>query len=321
MIDVVDLYKRYGTFEAVRGVSFTVGTGRVVGLLGPNGAGKTTIMKVLTGYHMPSSGRASIDGSDVLEEPLAVKASVGYLPEGVPLYLDMSVSDYLSFVAEARGMGRASKSASRAEATSAIENAIEKTLGACGLSSVRGMRMEKLSKGFRQRVGLAQAIIHDPSILILDEPTTGLDPNQILEIRSLIRSLGAEKTVILSTHILQEVEALCSEVLILNEGRIVAQGSAADIAAGMQGEEKLECVFKHDGPGILESLRALPGLGLVESLGSSRYRMVASQGSGDALAETVFDWAAGTGAKLLEMRRERMSMEDIFVRLTREDAL
>jgi len=319
MIEVSGLVKRYGTFEAVRGVSFTVGSGRIVGLLGPNGAGKTTIMKVLTGYHRPSAGSAVLGGKDVVLDPTGVKSLVGYLPEGVPLYLDMTVTEYLCFAAAARSLpSTIGKAASRA--------ALEKALVDCGLTSVAGVRMEKLSKGFRQRVGLAQAIIHDPAILILDEPTTGLDPNQILEIRSLIRNLGSEKTVILSTHILQEVEALCSEVLILNEGLIVAQGSAADIAAGMQGEERLECTVKGAGAESQALLRGIPGVRsveLIEQVGQSagmRLRVVAGHGDGDAVAEAVFDWAAASGAKLLEMRRERLSMEDIFVRLTGEDA-
>ncbi len=319
MIEVSGLVKRYGTFEAVRGVSFTVGSGRIVGLLGPNGAGKTTIMKVLTGYHRPSAGTALLGGKDVILDPVGVKSLVGYLPEGVPLYLDMTVTEYLCFAADARRLpATIGKPASRA--------AMEKALVDCGLTGVAGVRMEKLSKGFRQRVGLAQAILHDPAILILDEPTTGLDPNQILEIRSLIRNLGSEKTVILSTHILQEVEALCSEVLILNEGLIVAQGSAADIAAGMQGEESLECAVKFAGKDALAHLRGLPGVRSVESIeqdgqsGGMRIRVVAGHGDGDEVAEAVFDWAAASGAKLLEMRRERLSMEDIFVRLTGEDS-
>jgi len=318
MIEVSGLVKRYGGFEAVRGVSFTVGSGRIVGLLGPNGAGKTTIMKVLTGYHRPSAGEARLGGKDVVMDPVGVKAIVGYLPEGVPLYLDMTVSEYLGFAADARGLpGTLGKAASKA--------AIEKAIESCGLSGVAGVRMEKLSKGFRQRAGLAQAIVHDPDILILDEPTTGLDPNQILEIRSLIRSLGSEKTVILSTHILQEVEALCSEVLILNEGLIVAQGSAAEIAAGMQGEERLECAVKNAGTQALAALRSLGRVRSAElaepAQGAlARIRVVAGPGDGDAVAEAIFDWAAASGAKLLELRRERLSMEDIFVRLTREDA-
>ena len=316
MIEVNGLWKRYGDFAAVRGVSFTVGAGRVVGLLGPNGAGKTTIMKVLTGYHRPSEGTAALDGVDVEVDPRKVKASVGYLPEGVPLYLDMSVGEYLAFVAEARGMPK-----------DARPKAIAKAMESCGLAGMSAIRMEHLSKGFRQRVGLAQAIVHDPAILILDEPTTGLDPNQILEIRSLIRSLGAEKTVILSTHILQEVEALCSEVLILNEGRIVAQGSAADIAEEMKGEERLECAVRWPGEPDYGGLRSSPAVRLVEPAadgaggtdGRYAFTVRASQGSADAAAEAVFDWAVAAGGKLLELRRERLSLEEIFVKLTKEE--
>lgn len=314
MITVTNLVKRYGTFEAVHGVSFTVGEGRVVGLLGPNGAGKTTIMKVLTGYHRQTDGIVLLDGKDVLEDPIAVKSIVGYLPEGVPLYPDMTVGEYLGFVAEARRIEPEARSA-----------AIARVVEACGLTGFVDVRIERLSKGYRQRVGLAQAIIHDPAILILDEPTTGLDPNQILEIRQLIRSLGARKTVILSTHILQEVEALCSEVLILNEGRIVAQGSAAQIAADLHGDERLECAFK-TGPGFdALALAGLPSIDSAQVLddqgdGIKRVRLVVRYGESERAAEAVFDWAVAQGAKILEMRRERLSMEDIFVRLTTEEA-
>lgn len=313
MITVTNLVKRYGSFEAVHGVSFTVGEGRVVGLLGPNGAGKTTIMKVLTGYHRQNEGTVVLDGRDVLEDPVGVKSIVGYLPEGVPLYPDMTVAEYLDFVAEARCL-----------APSVRPAALERVVEACGLAGFTDVRIERLSKGYRQRVGLAQAIIHDPAILILDEPTTGLDPNQILEIRQLIRSLGAHKTVILSTHILQEVEALCSEVLIINEGRIVAQGSAAQIAADMHGDERLECAFK-GGPGLAyDGLGLLPSIRSIETIeaslnGLTRMRLVVAYGEADRAAEAVFDWAVAAGAKLVEMRRERLSMEDIFVRLTTEE--
>ncbi len=335
MIEVSGLVKRYGGFEAVRGVSFSVGSGRVVGLLGPNGAGKTTIMKVLTGYHRPSAGRAVLDGLDVTLDPVGVKRIVGYLPEGVPLYLDMTVAEYLGFVADARGLGGKGNMAARS-------GAIDKALASCGLSGFADVRMERLSKGYRQRVGLAQAIVHDPAILILDEPTTGLDPNQILEIRALIRSLGAEKTVILSTHILQEVEALCSEVLIINEGAIAAQGSAAEIAAGLEGEERIACALLVPAGAVapgLEALRAAPAVASAEyreppeaaraggpvateraGAGKAYLAVTAARGSGDEAAASVFDWAASSGARLVEMRRERLSMEDIFVRLTREDS-
>lgn len=318
MIEVSGLSKSYGGFEAVKDVSFSAGDGRVIGLLGPNGAGKTTIMKVLTGYHRPSSGRALVGGVDVAEDPLAVKRLVGYLPEGVPLYGDMTVGEYLSFIAEARGL----RPGERAPAAA-------KAMEACGLDGMGPVLIEHLSKGFRQRVGLAQAILHDPPVLILDEPTTGLDPNQILEIRSLIRSLGGDKTVILSTHIMQEVEALCSEVLILNEGRIAAQGSARELSEAMQGGELIRAVILARGGG---AAGGEPGAGAAASAlgwasaearplggGKSELSYRAPAGRGDEEAERLFDWAAASDAKLLELRRERISLEEIFVRLTSEE--
>lgn len=226
MIEVHQLSKRYGTVQAVRDVSFQVGTGQVIGLLGPNGAGKTTIMKILTGYHYPTSGSALIDGLSVEEYPEEVKKRIGYLPENAPSYGDLSPLEYLSFVAEARAIPK-DKRASR----------INQVMDQCSLQEVKNKPIETLSKGFRQRLGLAQAIIHDPAILILDEPTTGLDPNQILEIRALIRELGKSKTVILSTHILQEVEAVCSQVIIIHQGRIAAQGTSAEIGRTLKGQD------------------------------------------------------------------------------------
>ncbi len=313
MIEVTGLVKRYGDYKAVCGVSFKVETGRVVGLLGPNGAGKTTIMKVLTGYHRPSEGTVLVDGVDVDDDPLTVKASVGYLPEGVPLYTDMTVGEYLGFVSESRGIPVAKRA-----------GAMQKACADCGLAGMADIRIEHLSKGYRQRVGLAQAIIHDPAILILDEPTTGLDPNQIMEIRSLIRALGTDKTVILSTHILQEVEALCSEVIILNEGCIVAQGCGAEIAKSLQGEEKFDCVLKGTDPAaVSKAFGAHPffisSAVAAEKDGKVRLTGVALSGDADSAASAVFDWAAGNGAKLLELRRERMSLEQVFVKLTKED--
>jgi ABC-2 type transport system ATP-binding protein len=317
MIQVEGLRKRYRDFEAVRGVSFSVGKGRVLGLLGPNGAGKTSIMKVLTGFHRPSEGRAILNGLDVDEDPVGVKAAVGYLPEGVPLYTDMTVGEYLSFVAEARNIPVQGR-----------KIALAKAMEACGIAGMSDILIEHLSKGYRQRVGLAQAIVHEPPILILDEPTTGLDPNQILEIRALIRSLGAEKTVILSTHILQEVEALCSEVLILHEGRIVAQGSTAEIARSMKGEERLSCLVRSARPEALEALeraltfRVQSQIPLADALLEARVRLElrADSGAGDTAAEELFDWAVANGAKLLELKRESLSLEEIFVKLTTEEA-
>jgi len=324
VIEAREIRKSYDGVEAVKGVSFSVETGTVLGLLGPNGAGKTTIMKVLTGYHFPSSGTALVDGVDVTEDPVAVKSRVGYLPEMVPLYQDMTPSEYLDFAAEARGLeGPARKSAK--------ERAVE----ACGLKPVYSRPVEQLSKGYRQRLGLAQAILHDPPILILDEPTTGLDPNQIIEIRSLIRDLGKEKTVILSTHILQEVEAVCGSVVILNEGRIAASGAPGEIGEALKGEERIRIRAKAaSGPALdaarlgslLASLPGLRSVGSIEAEGGALSVELAMQpraepAAGDASAEAVFDWAVGRGLKLLELERRRLSLEEIFVKLTSEGEL
>ncbi len=314
MIEVRELRKSYGGVEAVRGVSFTAATGSVLGLLGPNGAGKTTIMKVLTGYHYPSGGTALVDGVDVAEDPIAVKRRVGYLPESVPLYQDLTTDEYLDFAADARNLAGS-------ERRTAIERAVE----SCGLGGVRRKRIEGLSKGYKQRLGLAQAILHDPPILILDEPTTGLDPNQIIEIRALIRSLGKSKTVILSTHILQEVEAICSSVIILNEGRIAAQGAPSEIGEALKGEDRLRLRLKAAEGLDAARLQKIVGIRSVASLESessgvwkAEIAMQASGGSGVEAGEAVFDWAVANGVKILELERRRLSLEEIFVKLTQE---
>jgi ABC-2 type transport system ATP-binding protein len=314
LIELRELKKSYGGVEAVHGVSFTAETGSVLGLLGPNGAGKTTIMKILTGYHFPSSGQALVDGIDVAEDPLAVKRRVGYLPESVPLYQDLSVGEYLDFAADARGLEAPARKA-----------AIERAISSCGLSGVYQKRIEELSKGYKQRTGLAQAILHDPPILILDEPTTGLDPNQIIEIRELIRSLGKSKTVILSTHILQEVEAICNRVIILSEGRVAAQGSPAEIGETLKGEERLRLRLRSPAAFDSSRLSSIPGLRSVASFSSEGPGVFAaelvmppeSSGAPEA-GESVFDWAVGQGIKILELERRRLSLEEIFVKLTQE---
>jgi ABC-2 type transport system ATP-binding protein len=331
LIELKELRKSYGGVEAVHGVNFTAETGSVLGLLGPNGAGKTTIMKVLTGYHFPSSGTALVDGFDVAEDPLAVKRRVGYLPESVPLYQDLSVAEYLDFAADARGLEGPARA-----------SALERAVGACGLSGVYRKKVEDLSKGYKQRLGLAQAILHDPPILILDEPTTGLDPNQIIEIRELIRSLGESKTVILSTHILQEVEAICSRVIILNEGRVAAQGTPSEIGETLKGEERIKLRIKSPSPVDAARLSGIPGLRSVTSVSeesagvwaaeivmpparvSSSAEGASASSAGDGrgqspeAGEAVFDWAVANGLKLLELERRRLSLEEIFVKLTQE---
>jgi ABC-2 type transport system ATP-binding protein len=307
MIEVRDLAKYYGSVKAVDGVTFRADSGEIVGLLGPNGAGKTTIMKILTCYHFPSGGKALVSGIDVEEDPIEVKKRIGYLPESAPLYQDLTPEEYLDFMADARGLSGDRK-----------KERIAYAVAECGLAEVFTRPIEQLSKGYRQRVGLAQAILHDPEILILDEPTTGLDPNQILEIRSLIKRLGKEKLVILSTHILQEVEAICGRVLILNQGRIAAQGTAEDIAGSIKGDAVFDVLVKgRDSVGASDLV--IPGFALrtSEAAGAKTVRLEIT-GPREADGEAVFDWAVGRGLKLLELTKRKKTLEDIFVKLTTE---
>ncbi|MEW5815243.1 MAG: ATP-binding cassette domain-containing protein [Spirochaetota bacterium] len=314
MIEVSNLGKKYGAFEAVRGVTFSIGSGEVVGLLGPNGAGKTTILKVLTGYHYPSYGKVSINFIDIVEKPLDVKSLIGYLPETSPLYGDLTVTEYLDFIALSRGLKGETK-----------KNQIGWAVEECGLEQVMFKPIDRLSKGFRQRVGLAQAILHNPHILILDEPTSGLDPNQIIEIRKLIKKFGEEKTVILSTHILQEVEAVCEKVLILNEGRIVAGGTSEEIGRGMKGEAVLHVTIKGKPPDIIAgALSGLPAVRRIIKMSCLSKQCAAfdlSMQTGDDMGEVVFDWAVNEDLKIIEMTPEKMRLEDIFIKLTREGGL
>jgi ABC-2 type transport system ATP-binding protein len=317
MIEVNNLVKRYGALEAVKDLSFTLPDGQVLGFLGPNGAGKTTVMKILTGFHFPSGGDALIDGISVQDDPVAVKRLIGYLPEGVPLYGDLTVTEYLDFIAAARLMPVEKR-----------KGAIGAALEQCGLAQMSGRRIDTLSKGYKQRTGLAQAIIHDPPILILDEPTTGLDPNQIIEIRGLIKALGKRKTVILSTHILQEVEAVCTQVLILNSGRIAAQGSPSQIAAGLRGGEIWTLVLKGGdedtvrgglealGSGVEGGLELSDIHSLEDGAVQTAFTVSGGQAASSANAERIFDWAVSRGLKILEMSRKKTSLEDIFVKLT-----
>jgi ABC-2 type transport system ATP-binding protein len=318
MIEVQNLSKSYGNVKAVDDVSFSVGDQQVLGSLGPNGAGKTTIMKILAGFHFPSEGKALVDGIPVDENPLEIKKRIGYLPENVPLYKDLTVDEYLSFAAAARFIDKQKQKA-------AIDNSLE----VCALTGYRGRKIETLSKGYRQRAGLAQAILHDPPILILDEPTTGLDPNQIIEIRSLIKELGKRKTVILSTHILQEVEAICSQVLIINDGHIAALGSPQEIAGSMKGGDTWELILKGaDENSIKEKLLALENISkvLVETSADGFVRVSFFIAADETrvqpdAGEKIFDWAVTQNLKILEMNRKKLSIEDIFVKLTGDEGV
>jgi ABC-2 type transport system ATP-binding protein len=315
-IEVRNLSKDYGNVKAVSDVSFSVGIRQILGFLGPNGAGKTTVMKVLTGFHFPTSGKAYINGIAVDDEPLEVKKSIGYLPENVPLYGDMTVDEYLNFVSDARFISKHERKAR-----------INASMEACNLVPYRGRKIETLSKGYRQRAGLAQAILHDPPILILDEPTTGLDPNQIIEIRSLINELGKSKTVILSTHILQEVEAVCSHVLIINEGKIAAQGKPEEIANSMKGGDTWELLLLGaDKVSIKNKLEMLDGINNIQvedtdddSVRVNFYDPSLNLGRRYPGAK-IFDWAVGQGLQILSMNRRKLSIEDIFVRLTGDES-
>ncbi len=307
MISVSGVSKRFGRTLAVDDVSFEVARGEVLGLLGPNGAGKTTTMRILSCFLSADTGSASVAGFDVATDALEVRRRLGYLPENNPLYLEMTVGEYLALVAAVRGVPRA-QSASR------IAHAVE----VCGLGAVAGRIIGQLSKGYRQRVGLAGALLHDPEILILDEPTVGLDPSQIIEIRELIRGIGREKTVLLSSHILPEVEATCQRVLIFNEGHLVGQGTTAELAAQARGAEVVDLAVRGPRDAVAAALAAVPGvaecLDAGEEGGVARFRVRCEPGVDprEALAAAVLRGGWG----LLELHAERLSLEDVFLKLT-----
>jgi ABC-2 type transport system ATP-binding protein len=304
MIDVANLAKNYGETYALRGVSFSIPGGQVVGLLGPNGAGKTTLMKILVGYLLPTSGSARVAGHDVVEAPRAVQERIGYLPENAPLYHDMLVQDYLDFAAEIRDLTPAKK-----------RQALERVVHDCDITSVLTRPIGHLSKGFRQRVGLASAMIHDPEILILDEPTTGLDPNQIVEVRALIRRMAHRKTVILSTHILSEVEASCDRAVILIDGQVRADGTLDELTRSR--EQVVTARFDS----LDEATRVLAGIpGVAEVKSASRHDGFAtirlSLAGNDDLGEAIAAAVQSRGWRLRELRRDDRNLEQVFRDLT-----
>jgi len=311
-IAVRNLTKTYGGQMAVDNISFEVKTGEILGFLGPNGAGKTTTMKILTCYMPPTAGSAEVDGLDVIEHSLAVRRKIGYLPEMNPLYHEMNVLDYLEYSAQLHGLRGG-----------AVQHRIREMVQVCGLESVRHKDIGEMSKGFRQRVGLAQAMIHDPEVLILDEPTSGLDPNQIVEIRNLIKKLGRAKTVILSTHILSEVQATCDRVLIINEGKIVADGTPEHLQQEFHGNESLTLELRVGSGDPLQEvaphLRTLASVTdvtlLAEKSGVSRFEVFCEKGSD--VREAAFRLAVSRGWVLLEMQRKATTLEEVFHKLTK----
>ncbi|MCA8830860.1 gliding motility-associated ABC transporter ATP-binding subunit GldA [Hymenobacter pini] len=302
MVEITNLTKTFGPQTAVDGISFSVGKGEILGFLGPNGAGKSTTMKIATGYLPPSAGTVVVEGFDVQTDPLEVRRRVGYLPEHNPLYLDMYVHEYLEFIGSVHGLGG-----------STLRQRVRQLVDRVGLGREQNKQLGALSKGYRQRVGLAQALLHDPGVLILDEPTTGLDPNQIGEIRSLIQELGEDKTVIFSTHILPEVEALCSRAVIINRGRLVADSPVSELRARAAGQTIIRAEFEL--PIDPAPLRALPGVLGVEAETGSTYRIQARPGTDQRGA--ISRLAAAQGWVLLGLRQEEQRLEQVFQELTK----
>lgn len=305
-ITIRNLTKLYGTQKAVDNISFGVQTGEILGFLGPNGAGKTTTMKMITHYIAPTSGTVEIGGQAVEAGGTDLKRHIGYLPELNPLYLEMPVIDYLGFCAALQGLPKAS-----------IPGRIAEMVRTCGLEAEKHKRIGELSKGYRQRVGLAQAMIHDPEILILDEPTTGLDPNQIVEIRALIRALGQKKTVILSTHILPEVEATCDRILIIDQGRIVADGTPATLRKQAQGQEVVQVQIENaPAEALLPALEALPSVAHVAVLDAEAHRFEIQSRPEASSRHALFHLCVENGWVLTEMTPLETKLEDIFRALT-----
>jgi ABC-2 type transport system ATP-binding protein len=312
MIEVRNLTKRYGATVAVNNISFNAEAGEVLGLLGPNGAGKTTTMRILTCYMPADDGTATVAGFDIHEQSVEVRKRIGYLPESAPLYNDMGVVDYLNFVGEVRAIPSTVRS-----------TRVKDMIDTCGLERVIRKDIGELSRGYRQRVGLAQALIHNPDILILDEPTAGLDPNQIVEIRGLIKKLGAEKTVILSTHILPEVEATCDRVVIINEGVIVASGTTDELASMGKGDETVHIQVRGPQELIDFRLREMPQVASFVKTGEPEpglHRYAIKPGDSNNITEDLFRMVVNENWSLTELRTEMASLEDVFRRLTTSDS-
>jgi ABC-2 type transport system ATP-binding protein len=305
-ISVENLSKIYGTQRAVDNISFEIKTGEVVGFLGPNGAGKSTTMKIISCYMAATEGSVKMDEFSVNNEPNEIKKRIGYLPENNPLYLEMPVIEYLRFCAEIQGVEKA-----------LISSRIHEMVSKCGLESEKHKKINELSKGFRQRVGLAQAMIHDPELLVLDEPTTGLDPNQIVEIRKLIKELGKEKTVILSSHILSEVEATCDRILIINKGRIVADGTSDTLRQKAAGNELLTVTIEDESKNwdvVSKNLLALSSVETISKLKDGSYSV---QSKPDASSrKQIFEMCVENGWYLTELTGIETKLEDVFRELT-----
>ena len=306
MIEVNNLTKYYGDFPAIEDISFTVNKGEILGFLGPNAAGKTTTMRILTGFMPPTSGSAKIAGFDVVDQSLEARRRIGYLPETVPLYTEMSVVDYLDFMGRIRGMSKQWR-----------RRRISEVIGICHLEEYESSLIGKLSKGFRQRVGIAQAVLHEPEVLIMDEPTIGIDPIQVVETRNLIKGFGGEHTVILSTHILPEVSMVCERVIIIHEGQVVAIDRPENLSERLRGTERIEVDIRGPAAQVMTALRDIPGVQEVtrrdrEDVGSYNIESASGADLREQIATLVFQRGWG----LLRLQPIQMSLEEIFLRLT-----
>ena len=310
MIEIKNLVKRYGKKVAVNGISFTVNKGEVLGFLGPNGAGKSTTMNIITGYLSSTSGSVVINGHDILEEPELAKKSIGYLPELPPLYLDMTVIEYLNFMCDIKGVGKNERTTQLAKIMSLVK-----------IVDVADRLIKNLSKGYKQRVGIAQAMIGNPEILILDEPTVGLDPNQIREIRKLIRHLAQNHTIIISSHILSEIQAVCDRVVIINKGKVAAIDSIGDLSTRLSEAKKILVAFKGDEKLVCNAVRAIPGVENVylrESKTADIKQIEVSVMSENDVRSSIFYTMAKANSPILEMRELDASLEEIFLSITKE---
>lgn len=309
MIEIKNVSKKIVSAKILDDVSFTVRQGEILGFLGPNGAGKTSTMKVITSFWAPDSGSVTVGGEDVVKNSLLTRTKIGYLPENVPLYDDMKVYEYLKFVAQMRGIPK-----------NYVKKRIRQVSEACGLLSVIKKPVDELSKGFRQRLGLAQAIIHDPDVLILDEPTTGLDPNQIIEIRELIRKIGQEKTVIFSTHVLSEASAICDRVVIINNGQIVGEGTPDELIKKATPQQLLYVKIKGFPEEVMEKLREMQEINNIKIRDREAERIIGYEieVKGDTdIRENLSRLITHRGWSILEFNKARTSLEDVFRELTK----
>ena len=306
MIKVENLTKKYGELAALDGVSFEMREGEVVGALGPNGAGKTTLLRILVTFLEPTAGKVAIDGLDI-NNPLhqeRIKSKIGYLPEHAPLYEDMTVTEYLRFVGKMQGINKNN-----------LEEAIFSVVEKCGLKGKENQEIATLSKGYRQRLGIAQALIHNPKIVILDEPTTGLDPNQRIEIRNLIKEIGKTKTVILSSHVLSEIQSTCSRVLIINKGKIVADGTPESLEADSRNKVTINVEVEQIGQNLISRLREFEGIDSVEV---NSNRIIITAGLNNDFRKEIAKIVVEEGSGLLELTRKKVDLEDVFIELTKE---